>query len=110
MGPFFDVHIPTHLKACLDCCQTEFVVECCGIDAFSSDDKVIRDRISFLSEFAVRRAVVEIDQIVEELGNKGSDVVSVPELNPCTIDQEARRKLFGFLSTYRAALISKLGN
>lgn len=100
------VEVPSPLRECFLHCEVDCVRECCGIDAITTDVKVIaawRREAGAAAVLEARRQLAELMAMVEDRTHNVSSLF----LNHYTCDEGARWQLLDFLAAFRAGLNSE---
>lgn len=99
------VTIAPPLADCFMDCEVHCVRDCCGIDAISTDSKLIAGWGAKAGPDSVLEALDQLNVLIAMVENR-THKVSCTFLNHYTSDSKARSELLSFLEAFRSALHS----
>ncbi|GIG59715.1 hypothetical protein Lfu02_40870 [Longispora fulva] len=97
------VEVLSPLSECIDFCETECFLDCCGIDALSADRTRVQEWCHQAGSVVVHEARLQLAALIEVVENR-SYLVTSTFLNHRTHDEAARRELLDFLVAIDAGL------
>lgn len=97
-----EIEPPPPLADCFRACETVCVVECCGIDAISTERADIQRWIADVGPQLAAQAQRQLDELVGAVRDERSELSS-DSLNAAAFDDASRGVLLEFLAAFQRA-------
>jgi hypothetical protein len=96
------VTIQSPLAECFEHCEIHCVVDCCGLNAISSDRNVIHEWMRTVGPDTVKVALTQIDDLIAKI-QISSRTISISALCHRTFDKQTTDELMAFLQSFKSA-------